>query len=342
MRKVIFTLIALFLVLNSYATIRRLNNNPGVVLVPNLVYADLVTAINEASSGDTIYVEPSITAYAIDPNTFNLTKKLIFIGNGYNIGNNAALITPLPFQTSESTIGNGTGNLNLNSGAANCEFYGITFSLGSCQVNVSNVKFDRCKFNSSVFINSSNNIVQRSFFGTINISVGGTNTSLNNIFTNCIIQTVFGQFAGLFDRCYINSINNFGPFIENCVFANSIINIFSSNPSLTNTFTNCLKIGGTFPNAGINNNIENVSLNNVFIVANPVISPVLDRNFRLSLTSPALATGISGTDIGPFGGPNPYRLSGQPPVPVITNFFLSTTGSTSSGLSGSITIQANN
>lgn len=343
MKKTVFTLIALFILLNSFATIRRVNNNPGVILVPNIVYVNFVTAVNEASTGDTIYIEPSITNYTITPNTFNLTKKLTFIGNGYNIGNNAGLINPLPFQTSESTLGGFNNNLNINVGAENSEFYGITFSsLNSFVVNASNIKFDRCKFSVGIFINSSNNIVQRSFFANENNTLAGSFTSLNNFFSNCIFQTLYGHFNAIFDRCYVNSLNNFAPVIENCVFTNSIINIIASAVSLTNTFTNCIKIGGTFPIAGINNNIENVSMSNIFIAANPQIAPLQDRNYRLSPTSPALGTGMSGTDIGPFGGTFPYRLSGQPQVPIITNFFLSTTGSTASGLTGSITIQANN
>jgi hypothetical protein len=37
----------------------------------------------------------------------------------------------------------------------------------------------------------------------------------------------------------------------------------------------------------------------------------------LSENSPAKGAGSNGTDIGPFGGPDPYRLSGLPNLPNI-------------------------
>ena len=322
------------------ATIRRANNNAGVTLVPNLVYANLTTAISEAAIGDTIYIEPSLTFYSF-PTT--LSKRLTFIGNGYQIGDNLSLVNPLPYQTSDSLIGNGGINISLNSGSENSFFIGLSFYTNSFNVNnISSITFKRCIFKSSITISGPNNLFDQCFISGITASLGGDSKAQNNIFKNSIIQTLYGQNAAIFDNCYIGSINNFSPVIENCVFTNSIINIFSGTPSFTNTFTNCLKIGTTFPVSGINNNIENVVLSTVFIVSNPSTGTILDKNYRLSVGSPAIGTGIGGVNMGPFGGVNTYRLSGQSPIPIVTNFYMSTTGSTSSGLTGSITIQSNN
>ncbi len=49
-----------------------------------------------------------------------------------------------------------------------------------------------------------------------------------------------------------------------------------------------------------------------------------DGQYMLSENSPAKGAGSNGSDIGPFGGPDPYRLSGLPNLPNI--YELSTVG----------------
>ena len=341
MRKTILTLVTILMLGNTFATIRRVTNQVGTLPVPGLVFVNTLTngssdafaqAFSASVNGDTIYVEPSTLTYG-NP---TINKRLIIIGNGYEIGTNTGLANPLPYTVLESTF----GNFTFSTGSEQSQLIGIRCTANS-NLNANEIRIKRCMFDADLQFGAANCIIEECFFGNTGSIFGG---GVNNIVRNCIIgefiQTVnFAQF----DQCYIHSFSS--SFVTNCTFTNCIINTIPANCPLTNSFSHCIKLGTgtTFPVASINNNIEGVDMANVFIVANPYsTNPIRENRFKLKSGSPALLAGNSGQDIGPFGGSNPYRLSGQPPIPVITNFFLSTTGSTASGLTGSITIQSNN
>lgn len=318
---------------SSFATIRRVNNNSGIIAVNGLVYTTLQAAINDAVNGDTLYIEPSTTAYSI---TSPLTKRIVFIGDGYQKGTNANLINPLSFSLNESII---TGNFTIDNGAQNSAFIGMRLN-GDITVNASNILFKRCSFTPSgsggnLVLNSSSNIVEQCFF---NLNGGGhgdiNGSGSGNIFRNSIIQDVmFNQVNPLVDQCTLGGVHS----IVNGTFTNCIVGTNTFSPGTNNNFSFSIKIGGTFGTPG-SNNIENAAIADIYINA----SPTLDKDYRLKSGSIASGAGNTGQDIGPFGGTDPYRLSGQAGIPIIRNFFLSTTGSTASGLSGSITIQSNN
>ncbi|KPM47405.1 hypothetical protein AFM12_14730 [Jiulongibacter sediminis] len=262
-----------------------------------------------------------------------------YIGNGYRVNENQSLTSPLPFDVKKSRIG---ATFILAAGSEGSTFRSLSFGPVGIIAQAGNLLFSRCSFEASanLSLSSQNNILEQCFaFVQASISqVGG-----NNIFRNCTwAGTIQSQNNGLFDQCYIGSLSG----ITNGVITNSIIKTIS-NVGTTNGFSFCIKLidgnANTFPTPGINNNIENQAIADVF-VQNPNIAnfDTFDKSFRSTATSPALGSGSSGQDIGPFGGSNPYRLSGQPNVPIITNFYLETTGSTASGIAGSITIQSNN
>lgn len=334
MKKLFFTLIAFGFYANAFATIRRVNNNPGVVPVASLVYIDFASALSDALNGDTLYIEPSPATYG----NVQLSKRITVIGNGYDIGKNQGITSPLPYNLNESKF----GNFSFMAGSENSHIIGLRL-VSNAGISANGVKITRCRFDTDLGFAASNIFVDQCFFGESgSIFANGLNT--NNVVKNTIIgEFIQGLDNVLFDQCYINF---FSPsFVTNCTFTNCIIKDIPANCPLTNSFSFCIKIGTgtTFPVAGINNNQEGILLENVFVDADPMTpNPIKDKDFRLKSNSPALGSGTGGVNIGPFGGSTPYRLSGQPPVPVITNFFLSTTGSTSSGLTGSITIQSNN
>ena len=342
MKKTIFTFIVFFILGNAMATIRRVNNNVGVVLVPNLVYDTFKPAHDDSSPGDTIYIEPSNTNYTF---TDGISKRLVIIGNGYNIGANAGLISPLPQNSFESKVlgfesAGGGGFLKIKVGAENSSLIGLSFQ-NSVFVECGNVLIERCQWlpNINLRLNSNNNLIKGCFakqFGTLQGAIIGTGQ--NNTIENCILGDGVGNLVGLVvSHCFIDEISN----VTNGTFTNCIVH--GSISGTNNTFAHCLKIGGTFPTPGINNNIENILLADVFVVANPLSgNGTQDKDYRLKVGSAAIGTGFGGVDMGAFGGATPYRLSGQPPVPVVTNLFLNATGSTASGLTGSITIQSNN
>lgn len=333
MKKTVFTFIAFLVCFSSFATIRRVNNNPGIITVTNLVYASLDLAIGDASNGDTLYIEPSTTSY---PLTGPLVKRIVFIGDGYQKGTNANLISPLSFSLNESII---SGSFSINTGAANSVFLGLRLN-GDITVNTPNILFKRCSFTptgsgGNLVLNSSSNIVEQCYFSLNGGGHGDINgNGSGNIFKNCIIQDVmFSQINPLVDQCFLGGVNS----IVNGTFTNCIVGTNSYNVGTNSTFSFSIKIGSVFGTPG-SNNIENAVLADIFESSNPT----LDKDYRLKVGSPAIGTGTTGQNIGPFGGTDPYRLSGQAGIPIVRNFFLSTTGSTASGLSGSITIQSNN
>ncbi|MCP9763571.1 hypothetical protein [Lacihabitans soyangensis] len=341
MKKTVFILISFLVIGNASATVRRVTNQVGTTPVAGLVFVNTLTngssdafaqALSAAVNGDTIYVEPSTLTYG----NHNFTKRLIIIGNGYEIGVNAGLTNPLPYTVLESTF----GNLTFLAGSEQSQLIGIRCTSNG-NLNANEIRVKRCMFDADLSLGAANCIIEECFFGAAGAIFGiGVNTIIRNCIIGEFIQTVnFAQF----DQCYIHSFST--SFITNCTFTNCIINTIPANCPLTNSFSHCIKVGTgtTFPVAGINNNIEGIDMSALFIVANPYsTNPIRENRFKSKSGSPALLAGNSGQDIGPFGGNNPYRLSGQAPIPVITNFFLSTTGSTASGLTGSITIQSNN
>ncbi|UBM58361.1 hypothetical protein LAG90_16275 [Marinilongibacter aquaticus] len=324
----------------AQATIRRVNNNAGIELVSGLVYSSFDAAYADAVNGDTLYIEPSVTNYTVgNP----LTKRLVVIGDAYQKGPNNSLQSPLSFSLNESVLAN---NFSVDSGAENSAFYGIRF-FHIVTVNCQNVLFKRCSFTGSnaqsLNINGSANLVEQCYFhlgGGGHSDISGTGSG--NIFRNCIFSDIFlNQKNPIVDQCILGGVQN----VVNGTFSNCIVGTNTYSPGTNSTFTNCLKIGAAF-NAPGSNNIENAAFADVFISGtdnngNPFDSQ-FDKEFRLKAASLAENVGTSGQDLGPFDGADPYRLSGQPPVPVITNFYLETTGSSSSGINGSITIQANN
>lgn len=331
-------ILTILMILNfgaANATIRRVNNNVGVIAVPGLVYLTLDAAITDASptAGDTIHIEPSTISYSIGS---PLTKKIVFIGDGYQKGTNTNLISPLSFSLNESII---LGSFYINTGASNSVFLGLRLN-GDITVNTPNILFKRCSFTPSgsggnLVLNSSSNIVEQCFFSLSGGGHGDINgNGSGNIFKNCIIQDImFNQINPLVDQCFLGGVQG----IVNGTFTNSIVGTNNYNVGTNSTFSFSIKIASVFGTPG-SNNIENAVLANIFESSNPL----LDKDYRLKVGSPAIGTGTTGQNIGPFGGTDPYRLSGQAGIPIIKNFYLSTTGSTASGLSGSITIQSNN
>ena len=82
-------------------------------------------------------------------------------------------------------------------------------------------------------------------------------------------------------------------------------------------YQNCLGIN-QYPIPAGNNNLNiqnNYSLDSVFVGYGTQGSFSNDSRWVLRANSPAKGTGIGGTDMGMFGGTNPYKLSGMPGIP---------------------------
>ena len=334
MKKTFFTLIALLVCISSFATIRRVNNNPGVIAT-GLVYSSFSDAHLAASSTvvDTIYLEPSDISYG----GININKKIVLIGSGYFLDKNP--ITPFDKRstkvsgisivgTNSPTTTNPTGTVlyGLTVQSDNGLYGNITFGTSVTTFGItSDISVIGCLFN-TIIRNSyggGNNLIKRCFIiGDIN------NLASNTVISNCII---LGSFTG-------GSTNN---LVKNCIIFGGITpnsavtynNIIFQGPTATLSFPNESNV---FNNVCVGctstpsfNNFFTTATNTIFQVAEPrILDDLWDERFKLAVASPAKTKGVNGVDCGVFAGPDPYVLSGIPPFPMISAF---TQGPTSGG-----------
>jgi hypothetical protein len=290
--------------MNANAKVWRVNNNPGV----SRDFAEVATAITNASvqNGDTLYVEGSAAAY----NFVTLTKRLVFIGSGYFLTENAGLQA----NTNESLI----STIVLDSLASGSTLIGIRVSSFAVSSNVDNITLSRCyagNFNpGTAFANSrlSGWNVNKCYVNTFNFNT--FNFVFENLqLANNFFLSSFGTFSSLNglirNNIFMNSVSTSNSYVTNNIFLNGIPLTFT-NCTLKNNIaqTNVLPAG--------NGNQNNVSQASLFTLTGST-----DGRYQLKAGSPAIGAGetVNGItpDCGPFGTPDPYRLSGIPPIPTI-------------------------
>ena len=161
-------------------------------------YTNLQTAINAASTGDTIYCYPaSYGANSID-------KKLVLIASGYRITENPTLnISTLTNSTAIST-------LNLNAGSDHVVVKG--FSIGHLNILSSNsITLQGCHFGANITVdNSTNTFFSRCFF-TNNDKQCRIENQSTAVIANCIF-TRQGNYTA------INVTSTSSAEIYNCIF----------------------------------------------------------------------------------------------------------------------------
>lgn len=338
MKTRLLLLIACLYVATTHAqTIRRVNNTPGVT-GPN-VYTTVQAAHDAAATGDIIYVEPSATAYS----TLTLTKRLTIYGTGYLLDENASLVN---VQNRSIAV---VGNVSFANGSSNSVISGLQIE-GSItfQGTVSGITVERCRISSNIIFNSTctgatsqfptnctirqcfltSGSIQGSCDGTSNIVFNATGISI----VNCILRD--GVIARL-NSCVVlqSHISNGYYRISNSTVSNNTSG-YGLGDSYNNTVNNNVCSSNCYPNE--NGNLNNQS--NIFIGG----ASWIDSFYRLAIGSPAIGAGAGGVNCGPFGGPNPYVLSGLPPVPIITNLISSPSGNNNAPLNIRMSVQSNN
>lgn len=332
--KKFFALLVILPVFNStvQAKIWRVNNNQGV----NADFTNTQACVNSANvhDGDTIHIEASATGYQ----DFTVTKKLTIIGPGYFLTETAPMIANP--KTEANTNVSYVNNIGFGAGSKGSSISGINCS--GIYLDDSLVTVQRCKVNSSIYVNVSGNIyadtIRQNFLGAISSNSDNATKAENLI----VYNNIFSGFYAI--NFYSNPINvNTGYFINNlcyggtyfiCInftFQNNII----SNPNFqsylnSNVLFNCISNNSNIP--ATNGNQLNVDLDNVFVGWNNTTGYSSDNRFALKAGSPAIGAGVLNggpVDCGPFGGPAPYALSGMPSVPSIYTF--TAPGTVSSG-----------
>ncbi|HEX9511520.1 MAG TPA: hypothetical protein VF939_13620 [Puia sp.] len=313
---ILLTVFAIFLLLsiNSYAKIHRVGyfGTP----VPGTDYANLQAANDSAAVGDTILVFPGSWSA-----TFK--KKLVLIGYGYFVagtGKNANL---------QNITGSQTIQVYLDSTASNSVFLGLDgiSILAYYQNPVSNITISRC--NGSIYFNDklcNNWQIRECNLASLGYYWGGgivSNLSVNNCYLNSFSMGS-GAASGLNGQ-FNNDIFNSGADFFNGTFLlkNNIFLYYHLN-ELNCVFQNCIGTSDAYPvpTGNSDQNITTAAMqNNVFVGYSTQTTYSNDGRWVLKAGSPAIHGGFGGTDCGIFGGVNPYKLSGIPPVP---SFYLLT------------------
>ncbi len=306
MKKLIILVLCLMALtaLNSSAKIWRVNN-AGLPADFTTVQAahDAVNVL----AGDTLHIEPSVVSYG----ALVSTKKLIIIGPGYFLNENAGQQA----NPATATI----SSFTLNAGSDGSVISGLTIT-STCYIRTGNITISRNNIAAYIYLSrdySYSNVLISGNYGAFEIHNDGVHSE--TIITNVLIVNNYfhrvllnNQYSGVAANNVFTSTNAGSSFIvKNNIFTinfnelafNGSFNTISNNLSAT---TNGLPTG--------NGNQNGVSMTTVFVGAT---GNSTDGQWQLKEGSPAIGAGLSGEDCGIFGGNTPYHLSGLPATPSI-------------------------
>lgn len=319
------TLTLLFsLVINSAsATIFRVNN----ALTENItgrLFKEIQTAHDHFSvkNGDTLMVEGSGSGnpYA----GFTCKKKLVIIGPGYFLGENNGVNGVVASASVNGTI-------TFDEGSQGSYFIGME-STYNLYIYVSNIYCIRSKAANIYFANDAANCkLTTSYVDQITNYHAGSNISV----TNCIIQN---DASGI---SYVNYDNNilvgksYTWVISAGTFRNNVLiereaKVDIKSPNIQNN----LAQNGQF---GTDNSNQIYEPADLFVGGTSS-----DGKYQIKATSKFIKAGYNGTQPGIFGGSEPYKLSGVPPIPIIYDLNVPGTGSAATGLNINVKIRGAN
>lgn len=330
-RLTVLTAAILITSLFANATVWRLNNTPGV----NAHFTGtLQEALDEITTGDTIYVEPSMTAYG----DASITKQVTLIGAGYWLAEND---TTQAYKQ-ESKV----GRLVFDQGSQGSLISGLyvskTMSIsnsGLIDIKVNDITIQRCYiyligyYSSTIYVDGNRNnvfIMQNWIYAHANAQASIYGIRFSGIPQNAVVKNNFiRSIGGPEPYCiYMNMENS-----DNLLFMNNILwgNIVSYNASHINNISlsgtlnaaggnftaNNLCNGTQYPDE--NGNLQEIDMTTVFLDHDKYI----DNGYLFVFGSPAIGAGINGGDCGAFGNGfdgTPYVLSGIPNIPSIFEF----------------------
>lgn len=359
---VLFLIMVVYYPTTQAQTIRRVNNNPGVTGVN--VYASVQSAHDAANPNDILMIEPSSISYG----NLVVTKPITVYGSGFFKSTNTELMS----DQRSSTL----GEVSFGAGCSGSSFYSLvisTFRLLNNGLNlnssISNLTIERCLIQSEISINTpynsssigthnvANIIVRRNYLGSISMFSTSPAVLSNVIISNNIITGNFqvgviqGNGVGDVSNVLVqyNTIKNFAGAITNYTLKNAVFeNNILTNPDNTNggyslgfvnvTMSNNISHGNHFP--AINGNQNNVNVAAALVGSGAGIS--LDEAYQPKAGSSLKTAGSGGTEVGAFGGPTPYVISGIPPFPTIQTMLNTGTGSNTTPVQVTISVKSNN
>jgi hypothetical protein len=329
------------------ATVRTVANFPP----GSAQYSTLRSAMDAASSGDTIYVNGSPTAY--DPGTDTINKRLVIIGTGYADsaeGNlNSIISATVVFDTVKTTP---------HSGSSGAQIMGIYFAgnvyTGQRQFGdgfePKNLFFSGCYFSGNLYVENdgwviqdcmfyagcstelaidyspvNSCIIQNNFFGPGNCNGNAINFNNTTLASGLIINHNFFEegFGGTGEYAIIQN-NVF--FFANALSSTGLQNCQISNNLFYNSAADSLPGGtGGTANTEHNNFIAeptDYQVNNT-LGAVQTYPTLLAYSWQLRATSLGHNAATDATDCGPFGGYYPINMNGSPIPPQMFQMNLS-------------------
>lgn len=294
-----------------FGTVWIVDNNPN----PVGNFTTLSAAHGAASNGDTIYVYPSLTAYA----AITLTKQLYIFGSGFDLNLHGGQAT-----TTASSI---SGTMAFNNGSQGSVLEGFDGGF-FVDINTSNITIKRNDLTWVDIAGSQSQILQNeiangtSFGAVIFIRSGGYGGILiaNNKVINGInnsdwdgieFEDINSGTATILNNVVITastSAQALQKLTSNSIVINNIV--IQGNVNGNAVFQYNMGNATQFP-AG-NGNMNNVNMTTVFVDPNSY-----ETGWHLKPGSPAIGAGQNGTDMGIYGGDAPYVDGGYPGIPAI-------------------------
>lgn len=345
MKMLLFFVLAL-LTLPASAKIWIVDSNPGSTAKD---FVTLNAAYMGAAAGDTLYLIGSPNNYLTTK--IIISKRLIIIGPGYFLSQNPDTQVSLAGAHLFNS-GTCTETLEFAAGSEGSVLMGLT-NAGMIRITTSNILIKRNYFTDGqpgcsqerIILSGSNCIIVQNFIDgpsqgqgiTVSAGYSGIAISNNYIFNhlnsgNSAIYALngVGSVMEISNNVFAGGVNVNNSTVQNNIFitANNVTapgSIVRNNAHVSN-----LLPGGS-------GNIINIPLGNLIVGSGST-----DGQFKLAVGSPAIGAGFGGVDCGMFGGPEPYVLSGIPPIPSIYSLTAPAIGEKNTGLPITIKIKSNN
>lgn len=336
------TIFATILSTSLFAVTRTVSNNPNIPAQ----FSSLQAAIDASAAGDTLLLHGSPNDYG----TVTVPRSMVLIGPGYRpLGQNQLLATVSTLRVAAANdgdsdnvvlIGLNIGTLRQHQGGGGCNFgFAAKVRILRCVVNSILPTSISSGENDSEFLAE-----QCVFVSTITLTAEcfGAPAIASAIFNNSIMMGQFNYNTpvsnGLVSNCIFFGGGSTLGAIQNTIFSN---NVFYGSPS---SDANGAKTGCTFSNNltfGTNNtalafasSITSGTLENTDPLFTNANAPNVGQNYTTlfngvqnlnpQASSPLLAAGSDGTDIGITGGSSAfnYQLQGTTKGPWMTSLII--------------------
>lgn len=343
MKSVLFFIFICLSAAPASGKIWHVDSNPG----NSADFTTVQAAHDAASAGDTLYIMGSGVPYG----PLVMTKRLNLFGPGFFLAENPETQANI----SEARI----GLTDLNPGSEGSLITGLYFNYATLLnarsqiiINASNIVFKRNRVyglttgTASIQISSETgnvfiiqNYIQNDYTGNICYAVQlqgqNTNIEIRNNFIQ-ISDNSYGYSISCPASSSATIANNFthGYWSVNyCVVTNNIMAggyYTGANNLITNNLCNSTQLP-----AGSNK--QNIGMNSTLFVS----TGGTDAYYQLKDGSDGDNYGTDGTDVGPFGGWDPYVISGIPSLPTIYYLEAPASGSATNGLPVRIKAKSN-